>query len=264
MNTKTKIFFSIALLVITLISYGLPDVKEFTKMCNSINQEGSSKKLLAMLKDASKTQRLMWISKFNHKFNSPIVYAVFNKNIPIIKVIINICLQDGISYHNFTTIDGTSMLTLAVLMKQVEIIHLLLDNDHPLNKDINYKKSSALHEAAKLGYGYICQLLAQAKGGRYLLHTKDYQQKTPINYLIEHKKEKYVLWLLHFFPVNVNDIPLDDKGMSYLHYAIIYDLNFVVRKLLEQGIDPNQKTLSNIAPIDLYSVCFKTTFYIVE
>jgi ankyrin repeat protein len=263
MNILKKISFLIILLVITLVSYSLPNVEEFTKMCRSTYQKEFAKELASMLYTANKTTRLIWMSKFNHQFNSPIVYAVFNKNIPIIKVMIEISLQDNISYYKLTTRDGISMLTLAASMNQVEIIKLLLNNGNQLSMDISYKTSSALHEMAKCGSIHICKLLAETKNGRHLLHAKDYKQKTPINYLMERKEEFFVLRLLNYMPLDINNVPLDSKGMNYLHYAIIYDLNFVVRKLLQQGINPYQESFSKIAPIDLYPLYFKTTFYII-
>jgi ankyrin repeat protein len=260
-NMLKKIFSSIALLVVALAAYSLPDVETFTEICSLACENKASKKLSSILRAETKTARLLWLSKFNAHFNSPIVYAVFKNNIPIIKELIEICLEDEISYYKLTTNDGVSMLTLAASMNQVKVIELLLYYNHPIIMDVNYKSSSALHEAAKLGNEYICRLLTKTKAGISLLHTKDYQHKTPVNYLIENKQERLVLILLTYAPVDADNIPLDSKGMNYLHYAVMNDLNYVVSLLLKQGdIDPWQKSFSQKTPLDLYSIKYKTPF----
>jgi ankyrin repeat protein len=68
---------------------------------------------------------------FNDFFNSPLGYAVSTGNIPIIKLLIDFCIKEGIPYDNFITTSGISLLSIAVMCKHAKVVCLLLDDYQP-------------------------------------------------------------------------------------------------------------------------------------
>ncbi len=243
-------FFTMAM---SMLSYSLPSEKEFKLICNSIYEHANSTKLQDILYKTSDEECINWISNFNRYYQSPIVYAVHSGNIPVIKTLLNLCVKLNLVFHLFTKLDGTSMLTIAAKENNTELIELLLENNHPVKFDVG-NNVSALHIVAIQNNITAFKLILKYQKDNQLLHQPDCNGFTPINYLIENSQQNFIIELLQLFPVDKNNPPLSKDNMSYLHYAVIYEMYNVVKLLLQQGLDCNQKSLIGLTPLDLSKI----------
>ena len=229
----------------------MPNIEEFKYICKEClySQDEGGYKFKKLLEKASIAERKLWYSKFDYFFQSPVVYAVFKENIEIMNIIIEQMQEDNICFYTPTNVDNESILTIATKKNNFRLIAEILKYNPPVTMDNSKKKNSALHEAAKNGYIRICKLLINSKGFENILHVKDANSFTPINYLIFYdlfeepkEREDFIVELLYVYPVHKNDYPLDNYNASYLHYAVVYCLYDVVATLLESGLNPKEKT----------------------
>jgi ankyrin repeat protein len=241
-------------MVIYISSYSLPSEKEFKRMCNSIYEHVNAENLQDILSKTSDEECINWISTFNRYYQSPIVYAVHSGNIPIIKILLNMCIKLNLVFHLFAKLDGTSMLTIAAKENNTELIELLLKNNHPIKFDTNNNRVSALHIVAIQNNITAFKLILKYQKDNQLLHEPDYNGFTPINYLIENSQQDFILELLQLFPIDKNNPPLSKDNMSYLHYAVIYEMHNVILLLLQQGLNCNQKSIIGVTPLDLSKI----------
>jgi ankyrin repeat protein len=242
-----KILLVLFTLLTTSLSSALIATKEFKLLCN-YSDKNKINNLTQELAQINADNFYSWISNFDNIYTSPLIYAVYKNNIPIIKLLIDTCLKHRITYWEFLTHTGMSILSVAAREQHVEAVTLLLKYNHPVSMD-KANNTSALHQAAIKDNIVICRLII-AKDSN-LIHCKDIRQITPINYLIENNEAYYVLELLENFPANKNIIPLDMNGKSYLHHAVINFMDDVVHCLLAEGFDYNQKDYSGVTPLGL-------------
>jgi ankyrin repeat protein len=245
---KTLIFTG---LLIANACYALPNNDEFKRMCQFKDRYSQIITLEKVLNETTAALFLNWMHDFNDFLNSPLAYAVSAGNIPIIKLLIDFCIKEGIPYDNFITTSGVSLLSIAVMCKHTKVVCLLLDDyQHPVTMDnLAENKTSALHQAAINGDIYTCKLLINT--GKDLIHCKDYKELTPINYLMDTANQEFIIELLDKYPVNKNNIPLDSLGQSYLHHAVKNKLCQIVEKLLDMNFDPSKKNHKGETPIYL-------------
>jgi ankyrin repeat protein len=238
----------------SILSYSLPSEKEFKHMCNSIYEHTNATNLQEILYKTSDEECITWISNFNRYYQSPMVYAVHSGNIPIIRILLDLCIKLNLVFHLFTKLDGTSMLTIAAKENNTELIEFLLENNHPIKFDTGNNSVSALHIVAIQNNITAFKLILKYQKDNQLLHQPDYNSFTPINYLIENSQQDFILELLQLFPIDKNNPPLSKDNMSYLHYAVIYDMYHVVKLLLQQGLNCSQKSIIGLTPLDLSKI----------
>jgi ankyrin repeat protein len=227
-------------LLLFINAYGVISTQQFKHMCVDEKQIKHFNDLNLMLAKATVKDKKQWIFNFDNMYNSPLVYAIDVKNLPIAKLIIEHCIRENINYNNFTMSDGTSMLTLAAKKNDYATVAFLLNYNHPVQMDYIFKLNSPLHEAAKHQNSMVFIILKEKCTDTTLFHRQDNKGLTPINYLIGQQKELLAIELLQAFPVDLNHIPTDFKGMSYLHYAVYNQMHELTKTLLEQGFNPKQ------------------------
>jgi ankyrin repeat protein len=229
----TSIFLALFLLI---NAYSLPSIQQFKSMCADEKDIKHFNDLNLMLAKDKK----QWVFNFDDIYNSPLVYAIYVKNLSIAKLIIEHCIREGIDYNNLTMADGTSMLTIAAKKNDYTMVTFLLNYNHPVQMDHSLNLNSPIHEAAKHQNSMVFVILKEKCIDTSLLHSKDSNGLTPINYLINQQKELLVIELLQEFPLDLNHIPTDFKSMSYLHYAVNNQMYQLTKTLLEQGFNPKQ------------------------
>jgi hypothetical protein len=231
----------VIILFLSITSYALPDVEEFKAMCADKEQEMFHFNTLnLMLAKSNLEDKRYWIYNFNDDYNSPLVYSIYVDSLLIAKLIIEQAIKMDINYKNFTMKNGTSMLTLAAKKNNFDSVFFLVNYTYPIKMDSGLKFSSPLHEAAKHQNTMIFFTLNKKCSDITLIHRKDNENLTPINYLINQQKEFLVINLLNSFPVNLSNIPKDSKNMTYLHHAVNNKLYNLTQTLLQQGLDAKQ------------------------
>jgi ankyrin repeat protein len=247
MLKNIKILLVLLTLLISGTSSALIDAKEFKLLCNFSNEEKINN-FTQKLAQTNASDFQLWISSFDSIYPSPLIYATHKNNIPVIRLLINACIKRDINFWEFTDIDGKSLLSVAASEQYVDVVRLLLQQKHPVYMD-KANTTSALHQAAMKPNIEICNLIIEQNS--QLIHCKDINLMTPINYLINNNLEDYVLDLLEKFPIHKKMIPLDINGRSYLHHAVINYMYDVVHYLLEKGFDYNQKDYLGVTPLGL-------------
>jgi ankyrin repeat protein len=131
-----------------------------------------------------------------------------------------------------------------------------LAQDASLLHERDVRKANILHYAAKYGDAELAKLLLELDTKQLLPEKGGARNKTPLQEAIFEGNDGVAKEFYRAVPFDSKN-QVDDEGRSLLHLAVVGGQGWLVKELLQQGMDPNSQDKNGNTPMHLLLYCLE-------